>query len=281
MLAGLDCLVFDIQDIGTRFYTYITTMGYAMEEAARHGLTFVVLDRPNPITGSIEGPLLDPERISFTGYSPLPLRHGLTVGELATLFRKEKSLELDLQVVKMKGWTRNLWFDETGIPWRNTSPNIRSLRAALLYPALGAFENTNLSVGRGTDTPFEMIGAPWLDEVRIAMILNKRKIPGIAIIPRRFTPSQSTFAGQECGAIELIVTDRRIFQPLRLSLEIFSVLLENHKEWQAENFLGLFGNLALFNAIKSSSKPIEVLYRQTEATLADYRNKAKKVQLYQ
>ena len=174
MLEGIDTLVFDIQDIGTRYYTYISTMGNAMRAAARHGLRFMVLDRPNPINGSeVTGPVLDDGSQSFVGFHRIPVRHGMTVGELAMLFNAELQMNLDLEVIRMEGWKRSDFFSETGLPWIDPSPNMRNLTQALLYPGIGLLETTNLSVGRGTDTPFEVIGAPWLDGVLLAASLNQ------------------------------------------------------------------------------------------------------------
>ncbi|MCA1574174.1 MAG: DUF1343 domain-containing protein, partial [Acidobacteria bacterium] len=178
-LKGLDALVFDIQDIGTRFYTYISTLGYVMEEAAKAGLPVFVIDRPNPIGGiAVEGPIADADKLSFTAYHTIPVRHGMTVGELAQLFNHERKLDCDLRVIKMEGWQRAMWFDATNLIWINPSPNMRSLTEATLYPGVGLLETTNVSVGRGTDTPFEVVGAPWLDGQRLASHLNVRGIAG-------------------------------------------------------------------------------------------------------
>lgn len=226
MLDGIDTLVIDLQDIGARFYTYATTMAYVMEEAARRGIEVVVLDRPNPINGwQIEGPTLDEEATGFTGYLPMPVRHGLTMGELARLFDGEKRLGARLTVVEMRGWRREQWFDETGLPWVNPSPNMRSLVQATLYPGVGFIEASNVSVGRGTDTPFEQLGAPWIDGVALAAALNARRLPGIAFYPVTFTPSSSKYAGEACQGVFLVVTDRAGLQPVRVGLEIASALV--------------------------------------------------------
>ena len=197
MLRGIDTLVFDIQDVGVRFYTYITTLGYAMEAAARAKIRFVVLDRPNPISGvQVEGPLLDPEARSFIGYFSMPVRHGMTVGELARMFNAEQRLGATLEVIAMKGWKRGDWFDSTGLGWINPSPNIRNLSQATLYPGVGLLEFSNISVGRGTDSPFELVGAPWIQATELAAFLKRRKLPGVRFLPVRFTPSGSVFAGE-------------------------------------------------------------------------------------
>lgn len=220
MLAGIDTLVFDIQDIGTRFYTYIATMGYAMEEAAHHNLRFVVLDRPNPITGTrVFGPLNDRDG-EFTAYHTIPLVHGMTVGELARMFQTERQIEVDLMVIQMEGWRRSMWFDETALPWVNPSPNMRSLTEATLYPAIGLIEACKVSVGRGTDTPFERFGAPWIDGRRLAARLNGVGLAGIRFMPFRFTPTGSKFKGQECGGVQIVLTDRDAFDPMETGLSI-------------------------------------------------------------
>jgi uncharacterized protein YbbC (DUF1343 family) len=226
MFQGIDTLVIDLQDIGARFYTYMTTMAYVMEEAAKRKVDVFVLDRPNPITGvHIEGPALDETALGFTGYFPLmPIRHGMTLGELAKLFNSENALGAGLTVVPMRNWRRDEWFDGTGLSWINPSPNMRNLLQATLYPGIGAFEGTNLSVGRGTDTPFEQLGAPWIDGIELAEALNARRIPGVTFYPVRFTPTSSKYAKEECQGIFMIVTDRVAFRPVRLGVEIAAIL---------------------------------------------------------
>jgi uncharacterized protein YbbC (DUF1343 family) len=225
MLEGIDTIVVDLQDIGARFYTYMTTMAYVMEEAAARGLAVVVLDRPNPIDGfQIEGPMLDKEQLGFTGYLSMPIRHGLTLGELARLFNGENKIGANLTVVPLRNWRRDDWFDGTGLPWINPSPNMRNLLQATLYPGIGAFESTNLSVGRGTDTPFEQIGAPWIDGVTLADTLNARRLPGIRFYPVRFTPTASKYAGEECQGVFMVVTDRLALRPVRVGVEIASAV---------------------------------------------------------
>jgi uncharacterized protein YbbC (DUF1343 family) len=253
MLEGIDALVIDLQDIGARFYTYVTTMAYAMEEAAKRKVPVIVLDRPNPIDGfQIEGPTLDKAQLSFIGYFPMPIRHGMTLGELARLFNAENHIGADLTVVALKNWRREDWFDDTGLPWINPSPNMRNLVQATLYPGIGAIEGTNLSVGRGTDTPFEQIGAPWVDGVKLADLLNARNLPGIRFYPVRFEPASSKFAGEECQGVFMIVTDRVALRPVRLGLELAAAL---HKlygskfELEAtERLLGSKENIARIRA---------------------------------
>jgi uncharacterized protein YbbC (DUF1343 family) len=228
MLTGIDAMVIDLQDIGARFYTYMTTMAYVMEEAASRKIKVVVLDRPNPIGGvQIEGPALDQTAVGFTGYiTQMPIRPGMTLGELARLFNAEKKIGADLTVVAMKQWRRDAWYDETGLPWINPSPNMRTLYAATLYPGIGAFESTNISVGRGTDTPFEHVGAPWINGPLLADALNARQIPGIRFYPVTFTPMSSRFAKEECQGVFMVITDRSALRPVRVGAEIASALLK-------------------------------------------------------
>ena len=229
MLNGLDTIVVDLQDVGVRFYTYGTTMAYVMEAAAARGMRVVILDRPNPITGvTVEGPLLDDEAAGFSGYLSMPVRHGLTLGELARVFNEERDIGVELEIVELRGWRRDLWFDESGLSWVNPSPNLRTVTQALLYPGVGAIEGTNLSVGRGTDTPFERIGAPWIDGVRLAASLNARGLPGVRFYAVTFTPDASRHAGERCHGVHVTVTDREALRPVRLGLEIAAALHRLH-----------------------------------------------------
>ena len=225
-LKGVDTIVVDLQDVGVRFYTYAATMGLVMEEAARRHIAVVVLDRPNPIDGwRIEGPTTDEAVLGSTSYLRMPIRHGLTIGELAQLFNGERKIGAKLSVVRMPRWRRDWWFDDTGAPWINPSPNMRSLTQATLYPGIGAIEASNISVGRGTDTPFEQIGAPWIDGLALAAALNDRNIPGLRAYPVRFTPASSVYKGEACGGVSFIVTDREAFRPTRLGLEVAAALV--------------------------------------------------------
>jgi len=225
MLQGIDTLVVDLQDIGARFYTYTTTMAYVMEEAAKRKIGVVVLDRPNPVTGvSIEGPTVDQSELGFTAYFPMPIRHGMTLGELALLFNAENKIGADLTVVEMKYWSRDAWFDATGLTWVNPSPNMRNMVAASLYTGIGAIEASNVSVGRGTDSPFELLGAPWIDGPRLAAELNRRNLPGVRFYPISFTPASSKFANELCHGVFMIVTDRDRLRPVRVGLEVASAL---------------------------------------------------------
>ncbi len=249
-LEGIDCLVFDIQDIGTRFYTYISTMQYAMQSAAENNLEFVILDRPNPIGGRlVRGPMLDPDRLSFVGCHSLPVRHGMTAGELARLFVAELKLDLKLAVVPVEGWSRSGYFDQTGLPWINPSPNMRNMNQALLYPGVGLLEYTNVSVGRGTDTPFEIFGAPWMDRVGLAARLNDSGMEGVLFMPRSFTPSDSKFKGEVCHGVSISITDRNKLRSVRLGFEIASALRDLYpQDWKPKSFNRLLGNESVFQA---------------------------------
>jgi uncharacterized protein YbbC (DUF1343 family) len=259
-LRGVDVLVFDIQDIGTRFYTYISTMGLAMQAAAENGIRFVVLDRPNPINGiHVSGPMLDLGSESFVGFHRLPVRHGMTVGELATMFEQDLQLGLDLEIVRVEGWNRAEYFDSTGMLWVNPSPNMRCLAQALLYPGIGLLETTNLSVGRGTDTPFELIGAPWLDGQRFAARLRALELPGVRFVPVRFTPDASKFAGEECGGVNIIITNWDTFRPLPIGLEIARNLrLRYPHAWNVAAYGRLLGNRAVLQMVTEARPVAEI-----------------------
>jgi uncharacterized protein YbbC (DUF1343 family)/CubicO group peptidase (beta-lactamase class C family) len=251
-LRGLDTLVYDIQDAGCRFYTYISTLGYVLEAAAEHGLRVVVLDRPNPISGlAVEGPILDAGRESFVGYHRLPVRHGMTIGELARLFNAERKLGADLDVVAMKNWRRGEFFDQTGLRWINPSPNLRSLTETVLYPGIGLLETTNLSVGRGTDRPFEWVGAPWIDGRRLAAGLAAEGLPGVRFVPLRLTPTASVHKGKECGGVQFIVDDWNRFEPLEMGLALAVVLRRLYPDaWRVEDFNRLLGHAATWDGVK-------------------------------
>ncbi len=224
-LAGLDCLVFDIADVGTRFYTYETTLGYFLEAAAEMGIRILVLDRPNPLGGAfVQGPVADAGREAFTSYWRTPVRHGMTAGELARMFNAERGIHARLDVIAAQGWMRGDWFDSTGEVWTNPSPNMRSLNEAILYPGVGLIETTNISVGRGTDTPFEIIGAPWIRPAELAKYLNAREIAGVRFIPITFTPSSSIYAGQPCGGVNLVITDRNFLDSPEMGIELAAAL---------------------------------------------------------
>ncbi len=253
VLKDLDALVFDIQDIGCRFYTYISTMGHCLEACAEAGIHMVVLDRPNPIGGvRVEGPIADADSLSFIAWHTMPVQHGMTVGELARMFNDERGIGAGLIVVPCQGWRRSDWFDATGLTWTNPSPNMRCLNQATLYPGVGLLETTNLSVGRGTDTPFEHFGAPWLDARGLAATLNARKLPGVRFVPIRFTPRSSVFQGTECHGINVVITQRSALRSVRTGLEIARAILDIHgKQWQVDRYARLLVNRETLEALKA------------------------------
>ena len=280
-LKGLDLLVFDIQDIGTRFYTYISTLGYVMEEAAKAGLPVVVLDRPNPIGGlEVEGPIGDPDKPSFTAYHPIPVRHGMTIGELAQLFNRERKINCDLRVIKMEGWQRAMWFDATNLTWINPSPNMRSLTEATLYPGVGLLETTNVSVGRGTDTPFELVGAPWIVGRQLAEALNQRRLPGVRFIPVRFKPTTSVFKGEECEGVNIVITDRAAFRPVPTGIELAVVIRRLYpNQWKVDGYGRLLVNTATLDRLKRGDTAEEIVRSWTEQ-LNEFRRVRAQVLLY-
>jgi uncharacterized protein YbbC (DUF1343 family) len=281
MLKGVDTLVFDIQDIGARFYTYISTMGMAMEEAAKNKIGFVVLDRVNPINGhDVEGPVADSDKLSFVAYHQIPVRHGMTVGELALLFNKERGVNADLQIVRIEEWKRTEWFDETGLIWVNPSPNMRSLTQATLYPGVCLLEPTNVSVGRGTDTPFELIGAPWIDGRKLAEALNRSNLPGARFVPVRFTPKASVHKDVECNGVNIIVADRKVFEPVLAGIEIAAQLLKLFpKDFSAERFNRLLASQKIFDAFRQGSDA-RALRQIWESDLDGFRAIRRKYLLY-
>ena len=281
-LAGIDTLVFDIQDIGTRFYTYISTMGLAMRAAAEHKVRFVVLDRPNPIGGvEVAGPVLDAGREAFVGFHTLPVRHGMTAGELARMFNHEMKIGADLQVIRMEGWRRSELLDATGLIWVNPSPNMRSLSEALLYPGIGLLETTNLSVGRGTDTPFEVFGAPWLDGTHLARELNTAGLPGVRFVPIRFTPESSVFNGQPCNGVNVIVTDRKVFRPVAAGLAIACTLRRLYpKTWNAAKYDRLLRNRTALDALLAGKSAAEI-EQGSQAGLEEFCRRRRQFLLYE
>ncbi|MFZ5451085.1 MAG: serine hydrolase [Thermodesulfobacteriota bacterium] len=281
MLKGLDALVYDIQDVGVRFYTYITTMGYAMEAAAAHGLDFYVLDRPNPITAAaVQGPVLEPGLQSFIGYYPLPVRYGLTVGEIARLFNREKPIGVRLHVIKMTGYNREEWFDQTGLPWINPSPNLRSLTQTILYPGVGLVESANVSVGRGTARPFELVGAPWISGPRLARYLTQRRIPGVAFEPVTFVPRSNRYRGQRCGGVRLRLVDRDALNSPALGIELASALYRLYpREFQIERNLGMIGSREILRALKNGDDPRNIK-DNWQARLDSFRRLRAKYLLY-
>ena len=281
MLAGLDALVFDMQDVGARFYTYATTMAYAMEVAAQHKLDFYVLDRPNPITAStVQGPILDPDLTSFVTYLPMPVRHGMTIGELARLFNGEKKLGTRLHVIGMRYYDRAAWFDQTGHAWMPPSPNLRRLEQAILYPGLAMVEGANVSVGRGTDTPFELVGAPWIDGKLLADALQARAIPGVRFEATMFTPHDAAFAGQPCQGVRISITDRNFLDSPSLGLELIAALHRLHGgSFAIDRTLALVGSRQTLEAIKAQANPGEIV-RSWETSLGDFRQRRDRYLLY-
>jgi uncharacterized protein YbbC (DUF1343 family)/CubicO group peptidase (beta-lactamase class C family) len=281
-LKDLDALVYDIQDVGVRFYTYISTLGYVMEEAGKARLPIFVLDRPNPINGrDVEGPIADADKLSFTAYHTLPVRNGMTIGELAGLYNDERHIGADLRVIKMEGWRRAMWFDATGLVWINPSPNMRSLTEAALYPGVGLLETTNLSVGRGTDTPFEVIGAPWLDGQKLASYLNARRIAGVRFIPIRFTPRSSVFKNEGCGGINVAITDRSTFQSVFTGIEIAVALHSLFPDtWKVDGYSHLLVNADTLERLKRGES-VEEIVRSWATSLDNFRRTRSKYLLYE
>lgn len=286
MLDGLDALVFDLQDVGARFYTYISTMGYALEavaEARQQGrdIRFIVLDRPNPIGGvAVQGPLLDPERRSFTAYYPLPVRHGMSVGELALLFADQQHLDVHPEVIKMRGYRREQWFDRLGLPWVPPSPNLRNMTAVALYPGIGMIEGANLSVGRGTPTPFELVGAPWIDGVALAAELNRRAIPGVRFEVAQFTPSENSYAKKACQGVRVILVDREQLDAGRLGVELADALMRRYPErFELDRTLGSIGSRAVVDAIRAGTPP-QAIVAAWQPALAEFRALRQKYLLY-
>jgi uncharacterized protein YbbC (DUF1343 family)/CubicO group peptidase (beta-lactamase class C family) len=280
-LKGIDTLVFDIQDAGCRFYTYITTLGYVLEAATEHKVKVVVLDRPNPLGGvEVEGPVLDAGCESFVGYHALPVRYGLTVGELALLFNAERKIGADVEVVRLEGWRRGDLYDRTGLDWVNPSPNLRSLTEALLYPGIGLLETTNVSVGRGTDRPFEWVGAPWLDGRRLAALLREQGLPGVRFVPLRLTPAASTHQGKECGGVQIIVDDWARFRPVRTGLVIAWALHRLYPDqWQTERFNVLLGYKAAWEGLRHG-RAWQELEQGWQADLQRFRERRRPYLLY-
>lgn len=259
-LAGLDAVVVDLQDAGTRFYTYLTSVGWLMEEAAKAKVAVVVLDRPDPIGGAlVEGPPADPDKLSFTAVHTLPVRTGMTIGEVARMVAAERKIAVDLTVVALEGWRRGLFFEETGLPWIPPSPNLRTPTQAVLYPGVGLLETTNVSVGRGTDSPFEVVGAPWLDAVTLARTLNLRRLAGVRFAPVTFRPASSKHAGELCRGVRVSVVDRAAVRPVALGLEIAVALRDLHpREWDRARLGVLLANEAGLARIEKGETAAQV-----------------------
>ncbi len=261
MLQGIDALVFDVQDAGVRFYTYTTTMAYCMEEAAKHNIAFFVLDRPDPLTGDIvEGPMLDPDKTSFVAYYPVPVRYGLTIGELAQLYNSENHINADLHVIKMKNWHRNYFFESTGSRWIPPSPNLRTLKGSILYPGLEILQNAGISVGRGTEAPFEEFGAPWLNGEDIAAELNAKNLPGLRFANQPFIPVSGLYSGQRCGGVGIKVTDRAAVRSMRMALEIAALLQKTYpQQFDSSKILDLLGNDQALHDLQAGVPPEKIV----------------------
>jgi len=281
MLRGLDLIVFDIQDVGVRYYTYLTTLLYVMEEAARARIPVVILDRPNPINGRVvEGPLMDPDLASFTGPHPIPVRTGMTIGEFGRMAAMERRIPVSLSVVPLEGWERGRWFDETGLPWVNPSPNIRSLTQALLYSGIGLLEATNVSVGRGTDRPFEVIGAPWLDPHRVSQDLNALRLRGVTFEPVVFTPNADRYQGLPCGGVRVVVTDRETVRPVTVGLAIAKTLRSRHRDqFRPEAIQNLLVNRATMWAFLRNES-LDRLVAWTEMERSNFLNRRASYLIY-
>lgn len=262
MLQGLDAIVYDIQDAGVRFYTFITTMAYAMEAAAQHHVAFYVLDRPDPLNGiTIEGPMLDRDKLNFVGYFPMPVRYAMTLGELAQMFNEENKIGADLHVVAMKDWHREDSFAATGLEWIPPSPNLRSLNAALPYPGIETLQAGGVSVGRGTDTPFELFGAPWIHGVELAEELNRQFVPGVHFVPIRFTPDSALYKGELCEGISLVITDRASVNSMLMGLEIAATLQKLYPDHFAlDKIIELVGNSETMSKLKSGEVPTRIVW---------------------
>jgi uncharacterized protein YbbC (DUF1343 family) len=257
VLKSLEAVVVDIQDVGARYYTYETTLGYFLEAAAKAGIELIVLDRPNPVTGSfVQGPIPDAGRESFVNYFPVPVRHGMTMGELAKMFKAERNINARLTVVPMEGWMRGDWYDSTSLPWINLSPNMRSLTEATLYMGVGVVEGTNVSVGRGTETPFELLGAPWIKATELAQYLNGRSISGVRFVPVSFTPNASVYAGQKCEGVNIVLVDRNGFDGPELGVELASALHKLYAvQFHLDRMIELLPNQAAYDAIAGGQDP--------------------------
>ncbi|WP_156288222.1 exo-beta-N-acetylmuramidase NamZ family protein [Oceanobacillus salinisoli] len=289
MLEDVDVLLFDIQDVGTRFYTYIYTMAYAMEAAAENGKEFIVLDRPNPLGGQkVEGPVLDPDYASFVGNYPIPLRHGMTVGELAKLFNEEFEIAADLTVVEMKGWNRNMYYDDTKLEFVLPSPNMPTLETAIVYPGAALIEGTNVSEGRGTTKPFEFIGAPFVNSTEFAAALNELELPGVTFRAASFTPSFSKHSGTLSHGIQIHVTNKKAYRPVETGLHIVKTLHDMYPEdfeFRAENSAGisffdnLIGNGWIREMIKSGDTVTE-MQNQWKDELNEFKQARKEYLIY-
>jgi uncharacterized protein YbbC (DUF1343 family) len=281
MLKDIDALVFDVQDAGVRFYTYTTTLAYCMEEAAKHGIAFFVLDRPNPLSGDIlEGPMLDADKTSFVAYYPVPVRYALTIGELAQFYNSENHINADLRVIKMKNWHRNYFFESTGSRWIPPSPNLRTLKGSILYPGLEILQSAGVSVGRGTEAPFEEFGAPWMDGEDVAVELNAKNLPGLRFSNQPFIPVSGLYAGQRCGGVGVKVTDRAAARSMRMGLEIAAILQKKYPgQFDSSKILQLIGNEQAVRDLQAGVSP-EQIVRSWAPSLAAFDQVRREYLLY-
>ena len=281
-MAGLDTLVFDIQDIGCRFYTYLSTLLHIIQAASAHGLRVVVLDRPNPIGGvAAEGPQADTDALSFVACHPVPVRHGLTLGEMARLLHAETGQSCPLDVMACAGWRRGDWYDATGLLWTHPSPNMRRLTAAALYPGVGLLEFTPVSVGRGTDTPFEVFGAPYIAPRPFAAALSAAGLPGVRFVPTYFTPTVSVFAGERCGGVQMYVTDREALNAVQVGLTLAVTLRDLYAEaWPPEKLQTLLVNRQAFEALRAGQSAAEIAAGWADE-LAAWAGRASAFRLYE
>jgi uncharacterized protein YbbC (DUF1343 family) len=281
MVKGIDTLVYDIQDVGARFYTYETTMAYGMEAAKEHGLKFVLLDRPNPITGvRVDGPVADKAHLGFTAYGPIPVMHGMTLGELAKLDNEHFKIGCDLTVVQMEGWKREMWWEETGLKWINPSPNMRSVTEAALYPGVCLLEASNVSVGRGTKWPFEIVGAPWINENALAKRLNAMELPGVKFTAVEFKPTESKHKGKQCGGVRISVKDRSKLKPVELGVVMAWTLHAMYqKEFEYDKVHRLLQNSIVAEKIPTLLDPREAR-RLWERDLEEFMSVREKYLIY-
>ena len=270
MFQGIDALVFDIQDAGVRFYTYTATMGYCMEEAAKRHIPFFVLDRPNPMGGEIvEGPMLDPDKTSFVAYFPVPVRYGLTIGELAQFFNTENHIGADLHIITMKNWHRNYFFESTGIKWIPPSPALRTTKGSVLYPGIEILQDSGVSVGRGTQAPFEVFGAPWMNGDEVAAALNERHLPGLRFAAKDFIPIGGPHSGERCGGVGIRITEHAAVRSMRMGLEIAAVLQKLYpQQFDTAKLVGLLGNAETVQQIKDGVAPEKIVASWSDALSA-------------
>ena len=282
MIRNIDYLIFDILDIGTRFYTYIGTMKYCMEVANENNIGFIVLDRPNPINGiDISGPMLKKINVfGLAGVHNLPIRHGMTPGELALLFKADEKMQLNLNIIKMEGWKREMWFDETGLPWVSPSPNIRNMNQASLYPGLGLFERLNVANKRGLPSPFEMIGAPWINAHDFVNSLNKYNLPGVNFTPIKFSPEEHKYSNELCEGIYITITDREKLEPVKLGFIIIITLYKMYpKEFDIDKLWHITRSKGLVQEIKNDPSIAELI-KDWNNDLDIFRNKRAQYLLY-